>query len=96
MTLKQQLNGKKTLIGLIVTVAIGYGTLQADVKHNKVEVTELKKTPVKIEGIEQKIIALKDDVGEIKRVQETLRTEQGVIREDIGEIKGGIQILLGR
>jgi len=84
-----KLNGKKTPIALvifIITAAIGYGTLQADVKHNKVAVVSLKGEPIKIARLEQDMSSVIEDVSDIKQSVRDMRIAQSLGFRDIKDL----------
>lgn len=80
--ISDKLNGYKLPLSAITTVIItvivgfmGYATLKANVVSNKEAVKALKDEPVKIARLEQSMLAVKEDVTDIKLEQREMQRD---------------------
>ena len=73
------LNGwTKPLLVLVpfgIAALVGGVTTQADVRHNTKDIQELEATKANAELVEEQYDRLREDVAEVKRILESIRSE---------------------
>ena len=71
LDIAKKANGKKLPLTAIFVALVGYGALQAQVKHNTADLEKVAQTPIEIAEIKKDVGSIKGDILEIKLEQRT-------------------------